>query len=36
MDSGPFKQALLKDRNASACTGSQTCGGVPPLFGVGF
>jgi curved DNA-binding protein CbpA len=32
----PFKQALLKDRNASACTGSQTCGGVPPLFGVGF
>ena len=32
----PFKQALLQDRNASACTGSQSCsGGVPPLFGVG-
>ena len=32
----PFKQALLQDRNASACTGSQSCsGGVLPLFGVG-
>jgi curved DNA-binding protein CbpA len=32
----PFKQALLQDRNTSACTGSQSCsGGVPPLFGVG-
>jgi hypothetical protein len=32
----PFKQALLQDRNPSACTGSQSCsGGVPPLFGVG-
>jgi curved DNA-binding protein CbpA len=31
-----FKQALLQDRNTSACTGSQSCsGGVPPLFGVG-
>jgi hypothetical protein len=32
----PFKQALLQDRNTSACTGSQSCsGGVLPLFGVG-
>jgi hypothetical protein len=32
----PFKQALLQDRNTSACTGSQSCsGGVRPLFGVG-
>jgi len=32
----PFKQALLQDRNTSACTGSQSCSrGVPPLFGVG-
>jgi hypothetical protein len=32
----PFKQALLQDRNTSACAGSQSCsGGVPPLFGVG-
>ena len=32
----PFKQALLQDKNTSACTGSQSCsGGVPPLFGVG-
>ena len=32
----PFKQALLQDRNASACTGSQSCSaGIPPLFGVG-
>jgi curved DNA-binding protein CbpA len=31
-----FKQALLQDRNTSACVGSQSCsGGVPPLFGVG-
>jgi hypothetical protein len=34
--SPPFKQALLQDRNASACTGSQSCSaGIPPLFGVG-
>jgi hypothetical protein len=34
--SPPFKQALLQERNASACAGSQSCsGGVPPLFGVG-
>jgi curved DNA-binding protein CbpA len=33
----PLKQALLQDRNASTCTGSQSCAGdVPPLFGVGF
>jgi hypothetical protein len=32
----PFRQALLQDRNTSACTGSQSCsGGVLPLFGVG-
>jgi curved DNA-binding protein CbpA len=32
----PFKQALLQDRDTSACAGSQSCaGGVPPLFGVG-
>ena len=32
----PFKQALLQDRNASACRGSQSCsGGGLPLFGVG-
>jgi hypothetical protein len=32
----PFEQALLQDRNTSACTGSQSCsGGVLPLFGVG-
>ena len=32
----PFKQALLQERNASACTGSQSCSaGIPPLFGVG-
>jgi curved DNA-binding protein CbpA len=32
----PFKQALLQDRDTSACAGSQSCSGrVPPLFGVG-
>jgi hypothetical protein len=32
----PFRQALLQDRNTSACMGSQSCsGGVLPLFGVG-
>jgi hypothetical protein len=40
----PFKQALLDNKNTSACTGGQSCsvgggggggGGVPPLFGVG-
>jgi curved DNA-binding protein CbpA len=32
----PFKEALLQDRNTSACAGSQSCStGVPPLFGVG-
>lgn len=32
----PSKQALLQDRNASTCTGSQSCsGGVLPVFGVG-
>jgi hypothetical protein len=32
----PFKQALLQDRDTSACTVSQSCSsGVPPLFGVG-
>jgi hypothetical protein len=32
----PIKQALLQDRNTSACASSQSCSGrVPPLFGVG-
>jgi curved DNA-binding protein CbpA len=32
----PFKQALLENKNNSACAGAQSCsGGVPPLFGVG-
>jgi curved DNA-binding protein CbpA len=32
----PLKQALLQDRDTSACAGSQSCsGGVTPLFGVG-
>ena len=32
----PLEQALLQDRNTSACAGSQSCSaGVLPVFGVG-